>query len=803
MEKEEIVIESVPVRKRFNWRILFIIIIVLLFLAIIAVFSISIYEKINAPENDTGTSNITNISLSQNDTPITPTINNTPANLTNTTRNITNPPDDPLNPPDSCSPNCAGKNCGSDGCSGSCGSCNSTQYCNSAGRCVQIPIPPENCTPNCAGKNCGSDGCSGSCGSCNSTQYCNSAGRCAAILEGCNADGDCTAFTGACGIGKCNQTTKKCYSSFNASTTLCRNNISECDAVEMCSGNSINCPNNANKSDGAVCSLGACLTGRCTRTDIKLTNNISQYGITWYFDKQYEYGTFANGDYWVLGPVIITKIEPDFNGNNHGWMVNPSDFTFHAYDSRIGAFNASLVPSLPYTAKAGESVIKAISVDTSLASCRPCLETAAVLTVLGSVPPNSGKSSFRPPYFGNKKPSYSTDSLNLNLLPSYKFSNPPAIEGFGGGIKRVQLDHKIDWMGDYMHPKSNLPNYGANIANRNNEIALRLMLNDSIEDKRNLTIYYVQEGIDLYELSRLGASWTAGGGIFEGRKLPIALAGILLENDTIKNWIANSGRYQFGENSQTNFSKNAGVALYFQDRMLSWSYIEGRYWLDMTGKDISAKTESDPYGYIDGGMVPGASYMDCCINNPLKGSALAVRLMPQLDSIWNHRHMLEFADRYKYHGIWTQPDPCAPPTGICAGGTNPGTSCTFANISVCLGGGTCDYVARWDQDYKVKYGPDPAKPGDCIRDTDSSDGIGRAPLLHGTNKDFCGHCMGAWVNDLWASHRGEACFNGYCNATAGENAENCAYDCGSMPSLFPVEKKSWIEEFLRLIKNIF
>jgi hypothetical protein len=35
----------------------------------------------------------------------------------------------------------------------------------------------------------------------------------------------------------------------------------------------------------------------------------------------------------------------------------------------------------------------------------------------------------------------------------------------------------------------------------------------------------------------------------------------------------------------------------------------------------------------------------------------------------------------------------------------------------------------------VKYGPDPAKPGDCIRDADPSDGIGRYPQLHGTNKN--------------------------------------------------------------------
>lgn len=48
-----------------------------------------------------------------------------------------------------------------------------------------------------------------------------------------------------------------------------------------------------------------------TVSQITKTRIISQYGITWTFDTEYEYGQFANGDYWVLGPVTITRIEPD------------------------------------------------------------------------------------------------------------------------------------------------------------------------------------------------------------------------------------------------------------------------------------------------------------------------------------------------------------------------------------------------------------------------------------------------------------------------------------------------------------
>jgi len=57
---------------------------------------------------------------------------------------------------------CHGKQCGDDGCGGSCGTCAPGTTCNAEGACVT-------CTPSCAGKSCGDDGCGGSCGTCPAT----------------------------------------------------------------------------------------------------------------------------------------------------------------------------------------------------------------------------------------------------------------------------------------------------------------------------------------------------------------------------------------------------------------------------------------------------------------------------------------------------------------------------------------------------------------------------------------------------------------------------------------------------------
>ncbi len=62
--------------------------------------------------------------------------------------------------PPPCDPVCTGKQCGDDGCGGSCGTCAAGESCNADGQCVA------GCAPSCEGKVCGSDGCGGSCGDC-------------------------------------------------------------------------------------------------------------------------------------------------------------------------------------------------------------------------------------------------------------------------------------------------------------------------------------------------------------------------------------------------------------------------------------------------------------------------------------------------------------------------------------------------------------------------------------------------------------------------------------------------------------
>ena len=65
--------------------------------------------------------------------------------------------------------------------------------------------------------------------------------------------------------------------------------------------------------------------------------------------------------------------------------------------------------------------------------------------------------------------------------------------------------------------------------------SLLLMLNFPADQKVNLTNYFVQYGIDLYGCLQAGYGWPAFGGHRSGRKLPIVFAGILLNDDAMKN----------------------------------------------------------------------------------------------------------------------------------------------------------------------------------------------------------------------------------------------------------------------------
>jgi hypothetical protein len=581
-----------------------------------------------------------------------------------------------------------------------------------------------------------------------------------------------------------------------------------------------------------------CDAGICRAMTPTYTSVISQYGITWYLDKEYRYGQYINGDYWVLaenGQVKITRMTPDFDGGSNGWMVNMESEN-QGYDNRTNYFNASLVPTLPYTAKPGDSIIKSVSRNIS-GTCRPCLQTAAILTVVNELPsPNE----FRPAFFGKSpKNRYSFDSVNMSLLPSLTPPvgyEPSTFTWLDERFKRLQLD--VDsYPGEHIRPYDNYRNilgtgydassvYGGRLATDTGDLVLRLMLNDSIESKKQHTIYLVQHGIDLYHTMKGGMDWEPNGGHGSGRKLPMIVAAILLQNDTMKQDILAQEKIQggvttFQEDGYIYYSQKAnngnGLVLFGGHES------EFNYWYNVV-EDGHSRVASDPYQYIDCGHVPGTSYQEGINSMIWKGPVVAMAVWPEVNRLWDHYLFVTYTDRWVSFGTWAQPDPCAPVMGRCVGGSKDGQICTYSTASDgetsihpeesfcgvggnCVGGrcesaspfagqlcsyevnpgratgqGVCGYAPNGNyyrclpdpEFYSKTYGPNPASPGNCILDTDSSDGIGRFPREHGARADE-GVYQSAFVNAMWKMYRYRHCSDGI--KDFNEEGVDCGGSC--------------------------
>lgn len=147
---------------------------------------------------------------------------------------------------------CVGKECGDDGCGGSCGTCGiGPQWSCVAGKCV--------CTPYCAGAVCGKDGCGGLCGTCPAGQVC-AGGKCVTqtCTPNCTArqcgDGGCPDQPDACGVCPAGQTCSM--------WGQCQGCVPQCGAKDCgddgCGGSCGTCP------AGKVCNAsGQCVTGPC------------------------------------------------------------------------------------------------------------------------------------------------------------------------------------------------------------------------------------------------------------------------------------------------------------------------------------------------------------------------------------------------------------------------------------------------------------------------------------------------------------------------------------------------------------
>src|ERR1035438_4188999 len=429
--------------------------------------------------------------------------------------------------------------------------------------------------------------------------------------------------------------------------------------------------------------------GMVNAVHAETAKTITQYGITWTFDKPHTVGRFITGDYWVLGPVTVTSVSPtpqpaaaqatsttvrsiygvvamvDDKRMRNGSMIVLKAGREQGYDSRLKNYNSSLSAAFPLKLQSEQSLISSISNgdDRVPVLLKPmmweqeatdylALKSAAILTCLARIPPSD---AFRPPYAGAEKPIYRAEDLRWGILP--KLAAPaevPDWDEFARYFERPWLDHFDIWLFQHLGPSENQPNYGREFSRATSIASLMLMLDAPRQRKEKLMIGFVQLGIDLHGLALAGRNWPGCGGHWNGRKWPILFAGLMLGDKSLLTFPAVTSFFDdvgvfdinpveacprpttiFSEDQQTYYG-NGGAGQKALYQIVVHSMIRPTY------EEKAPGTCTGVERWMDG-------YRGTC-SAGWPGEALSALLM-RAKAVWNHDAFFDYCDRWMDHDV--------------------------------------------------------------------------------------------------------------------------------------------------------
>jgi hypothetical protein len=367
------------------------------------------------------------------------------------------------------------------------------------------------------------------------------------------------------------------------------------------------------------------------------TSSISQYGITWTFDKAYEAGQFATGDWWVVGPVNVTAVNPAPATGRNGSSVNPRGGR-QGYDNRGGEFDTADNVTFPRVLQADQSLVSSVSkpegVDVKNAGA---MKAQAVLTVV-SAPP--AESTLRPAYAGTYKRYFAASRVDWTILPKLP---APSSKPNGANLLRYadrpHIDHLSSWTIQNSCAEDNWlngvghPCYGRDYADFISQAAAYVMLDTP--ERNELALSLIQLGIDNYGVIKAGGNFAPNGGHHSGRKWPVVFAARLLNDCEMLRVGADFDADTFGEDGHTYYGTNSTA-------LFGWECGGGHGTYFQNGCSGSgAKDCRDPAGQVD--ACP--DYRNCCTSSVWVGQMLAA-LMIGSKSIWNHNPFFDYVDRW-------------------------------------------------------------------------------------------------------------------------------------------------------------
>jgi hypothetical protein len=372
-----------------------------------------------------------------------------------------------------------------------------------------------------------------------------------------------------------------------------------------------------------------------TLAQLPKVSSLTKDGITWTFSEPESVGQFITGDFYVVGNAVVTAISPaPANGRNGSVKNLPPEDSDTGFDSRTSSnrYDASIRAALPVSLVPGDSLVSSISVETVGQARRWLFDTSAdspvkSISILTSVAAPQPPDAFRPSYVGKGAPIFHSRNLRRDLLPKLgAVASLPSLAEWEQHFRRPWVDNLFF---NFDNPVDYMPDYSREIARAVGIAGLQLSLSYTNEQKEPLLVYLTQYGIDLYGLVQAGhPGWTAHGGHGSGRKFPIVFAGTLLE---VPGMQRPPGKY--GEDMQTMMGTGwtGASALYAghygstsSGRYGPYEHLQPRDWVDTLNED----------------------YRRCCTSSAWIGEALAARLIPGMQTAWNHGPFFAYADRW-------------------------------------------------------------------------------------------------------------------------------------------------------------
>jgi hypothetical protein len=377
--------------------------------------------------------------------------------------------------------------------------------------------------------------------------------------------------------------------------------------------------------------------------DLPLCDSLSQYGITWKFNKKVPVGKFITGDYYVIGQVTVIAISPAPGGGRNGSMLNGSTRYQSGYDSRTIQYSKELTDLPPIKLKPGYSLISSISLKDDEMDRPPVmprggvpqtyLKSAAVLTCLSTPVPID---AFRPSYSDTTKRIYRASDLHRELLSKLKrVPSTPELSTWERIFERPWIDHTQGWGNRQTHPTDNMPEYSRELSRAVSIVSLMLLCDFTDQAKEKLLLHFVQYGIDLWGTAQAGGGWEAEGGYGNGRKWPIIFAGILLRDERMQNPNNSIPGIRFGEDEQTKYGT-------------SWT---GAKVIFAGHTPVGGTGDRGGYENLPPSLWPGPhkamseAYRRVSTSISWVGQALSARIM-HAQTFWDHDAYFDYVDRW-------------------------------------------------------------------------------------------------------------------------------------------------------------